>query len=133
MTEHQVEVVRWEPGAAADADEMGPAARQARDREGFWHRTVSVGRGALTSSSEAIAAEADAVAEHMMAALQRRQEDGARRRAEQGLPEPVWQVSEVEVSFGVQLTGETSVAVFSASTESSAQIVLTFTRGQSQT
>jgi hypothetical protein len=128
VTDNRVEVVRWVAQTPVDDDEMAPAARHARSAPGVWHRTVSIGRDALTTSSEAIAAEADAVAEHMMTALQRRQEDSALYRAEHGLPDPLWQVSEVQVSFGVQLTGEASVAVFSTSTESSAQIVLTFSR-----
>jgi hypothetical protein len=129
VTDNRVEVVRWVAQTPVDDDdEMAPAARHARPAPGVWHRTVGIGRDAMTTSSEAIAAEADAVAEHMMAALQRRQEDGALYREEHGLPDPLWQVSQVQVSFGVQLTGEASVAVFSASTESSAQIVLTFSR-----
>jgi hypothetical protein len=64
----------------------------------------------------------------MVAALERRQRDRHAHRAELDLPEPPWQVEEVEVSFGVQLTGEATVAMFSGSAEASAQIVLKFAR-----
>lgn len=64
----------------------------------------------------------------MTAALEQRDRDRLAARAQAQLPDPLWQVSEVEVSFGVQLTGEVALAVFSGSGESSAQITLTFAR-----
>jgi hypothetical protein len=79
-------------------------------------------------ASEAIAAQVDLVAERMIATLEQRDADRRAGRTQDQVPEPLWQASEVEVSFGVQLTGEVGLAVFSGSGESSAQISLTFTR-----
>lgn len=137
---NRVEVVRWieEPGPSADQDDglvdrMQPAARarHAQPRTGLWRRTLMAGHEALAASSEAIAVEVDTVAERMVAALDQRQSDRRASRTELGLPSPGWEVDEIEVSFGVQLTGEASVAMFSGSTEASAQIVLRFSRTQS--
>ena len=133
---NRVEVVRWveEPGPpeqpdGGSADRMQPASpRHARPRTGLWRRTVTAGQEALTSASEAIAAEVDTVAERMMAALEQRQGDRRAHRAQLGLPNPSWEVEEIEVSFGVQLTGEATVTMFSGSAEASAQIVLRFSR-----
>jgi hypothetical protein len=131
-----VQVVRWEPSPSGNGprddsvDQMGPAAtpRHAGSRPGLWRRTVSNGQEALASSSEAIAVQIDQVAERMMTALERGQTDRQADRARAQQPDPLWQVSQVEVTFGVQLTGEVSLAVFSASSESSAEVTLTFTR-----
>jgi hypothetical protein len=134
-----VEVVRWVEGPGVDdgptgpdgtgPDGMGPASpRHAYRGPSVWRRTVVAGQEALAGSSEAIAVQVDAVAERMLAALERRADDRLAHRAELGLPAPAWQVDQVEVSFGVQLTGEATVAVFSGSVQTSAQIVLTFTR-----
>jgi hypothetical protein len=94
----------------------------------MWRRTVTTGQQALASSSAAIAAQVDEVAVQMITALEQRETARSTARAGAGQPDPLWQASQVEVTFGVQLTGETSLAVFSASAESSAQITLTFAR-----
>jgi hypothetical protein len=129
-----VGVVRWtEPEATAlgveDPDRMEPASpRHSRARGGVWQRTIMAGQDALTSSAEAIAVEVDRVAERIMSALEQRQADRQDMWARTQQPDPSWSVEQVEVSFGVQLTGETSLAVFSATAESSAQITVTFSR-----
>jgi len=86
----------------------------------------------LLASSEAIAAQVDVVAERMMVALEQRHADRVAVRAAvrtaTGEPDPAWELDGVEVTFGVQLTGEASIAVFSATGESSAEIVLHFSR-----
>ena len=137
METDRVEVVRWvqEPDDSAEqpdhdsSDRMQPASpRHARPRTGVWRRTVAAGREALAASSEAIAVEVDAVAERMIAALEQRHDQRRDRRAQDGLPNPAWEVSEIEVSFGVQLTGHATIAMFSGSTDTSAQIVLRFSR-----
>jgi len=69
----------------------------------------------------------------MITALEQRQNDRRTSRTHAGLPPPAWQVAEIEVSFGVQLTGEASVAIFSGSAEASAQIVLKFARTEPTT
>jgi hypothetical protein len=132
---NHVQVVRWveEPDAPEpepdSADTMGPASpRHARTRTGLWRRTITAGHEALAASSESIAVQVDAVAERMITALEQRQHDRHAHRAKLGLPDPAWEVGEIEVSFGVQLTGEATVAIFSGSAESSAQIVLKFSR-----
>lgn len=131
----QVEVVRWveSPDSTGDdsagRDEMGPASpRHAYQRPIVWRRAVVAGQDALAGSSEAIAVQVDAVAVRMLAALEQRESDRRAERARLGVPDPAWQVGEVEVSFGIQLTGAATVAVFSGSAETSAQIVLKFTR-----
>jgi len=129
----KVEVVCWAPagGTAPDSepDTMQPASpRHATARGTWWERTVTRGHEALATSSEAIAVEVDAVAERMMAALEQRHSDRAAARVSEAAPDPLWRLNEVEVTFGVQLTGEATIAVFSATSESSAQIVLKFTR-----
>jgi hypothetical protein len=132
---YEVSVVRWipvdpgAPGTTPEPDEMGPASpRHARQRPTFWQRTVSAGQETMLGASEAIAAEVDAIAERMIATLQARQTDRAAALTASGQPDPAWALNEVEVTFGLQLTGETSIAVFSASTESSAEITLRFTQ-----
>jgi hypothetical protein len=118
------------PAPGGGLDVMGPAgARHARDGEGRWQRKVTAGgQEVLAASAESIAEQVDLVAERMIAALEQRRQarESARRHA--GHPDPAWDTCGVEISFGVQLTGEASLAVFSASAESSAQITLTFTR-----
>jgi hypothetical protein len=131
-----VGVVRWtEPDTAGgptdpeDLDRMEPASpRHARARDGVWKRTVVAGQEALTSSAETIAVEVDRVADRIMTALEQRQADRREARTSAQQPDPTWNVDQVEVSFGIQLTGEASLAVFSATAESSAQITLTFSR-----
>lgn len=130
-----VQVVRWEPSPSGSSprdsseDQMGPAAaRHANDRPAFWRRTITNGQEALASSSEAIAVQVDQVADRMMTALEQAETHRQADRAQAQQPNPLWQVSEVEVTFGVQLTGEVSLAVFSGSSESSAEVTLTFTR-----
>jgi Trypsin-co-occurring domain 1 len=136
----RVEVVRWVERAGSEltdepddsADRMAPASpRHARPRSGLWQRVVTAGQEALVESSTAIAAQVDTVAERMVATLEQRQGKRQAHRAELGLPGPAWQVAEIEVSFGIQLTGETAVAIFSGSAETSAQIVLKFARSPS--
>lgn len=128
----QVHVVRWSDSDAVEpdaVDRMAPAApRHATGRPSRWQRTITTGQEALLSSSEIIASQVDLVAERMMAALEQRDRERLASRAQAQLPDPLWQVSEVEVSFGVQLTGEVALAVFSGSGESSAEITLTFSR-----
>jgi hypothetical protein len=132
-----VQVVRWTPPPTdgpldenVGLDQMEPASPRhaGPGRTGFWQRTVTTGHEALASSSEAIALQIDQVADRMVTALERQHAERwvARDRTQQG--DPLWQVSEVEISFGVQLTGEVTLAVFSGSSESSAQITLTLTR-----
>lgn len=127
-----VHVVLWNDSDAVDpddADRMAPASpRHATGRPTRWQRTITTGQEALLSASEVIAGQVDLVAERMTAALEQRDRDRLAARAQAQLPDPLWQVSEVEVSFGVQLTGEVALAVFSGSGESSAQITLTFAR-----
>jgi hypothetical protein len=128
-----VGVVRWTesdtPDAAEDPDRMEPASpRHARPGGGAWKRTVVAGQEALTSSAEAIAVEVDRVAERIMIALEQRQTDRQEARVQAQQPDPAWNIDQVEVTFGIQLTGETSLAVFSTTAESSAQIALTFSR-----
>lgn len=142
-----VHVVRWNTGSDGrhdghghgdydhgdydddDQDQLVPASpRHATARPTRWQRTITTGQQALLGASEVIAAQVDLVAEQMLAALERRDAERRTNRAHAQLPEPLWQASEVEVSFGVQLTGEVGLAVFSGSSESSAQITLTFTR-----
>jgi hypothetical protein len=131
-----VQVVRWEPSPSGNGpregsvDQMGPAAtpRHASGQPGFFRRTITNGQDALASSSEAIAVQIDQVAERMMTALEQAESGRQADRARAQQPAPLWQVSEVEVTFGVQLTGEVSLAVFSGSSESSAEVTLTFTR-----
>jgi hypothetical protein len=137
-SEVEVGVIRWVavemPTPSDEPDEMGPASpRHARQRPTLWQRTVTAGHESLATASEAIAAEVDAVAERMIGTLEARHADRAADRASAGAPEPAWQLDEVEVTFGVQLTGEASIAVFSATTESSAEITLRFTRAAAPT
>jgi hypothetical protein len=126
----QVQVVRWAaPTQPRDDDEeFGPAARHATQPAGPWQRILQSGNEALKSSSEAIAVEVDEVAERMMAALEQRQSDRQTARTAASLPQPAWQLNEVEVSFSVQLLGEATVAVFTATAEASAQVTLKFSR-----
>jgi Trypsin-co-occurring domain 1 len=125
-----VGVVRWStPRDVPIDDGFGPASpRHATERRTFWQRSVDYGQEALTSSAEAIAVEVDVVADRMMAALEQRHRDRAEIRDRAGADDPAWQVSEVEVTFGVQLTESASIAVFSTEAEASAQITLTFSR-----
>ena len=128
-----VGVVRWAgPDTPDDAEDPGwmelASPRHARSGDRAWKRTVVAGQEALTSSAEAIAVEVDRVAERIVTALEQRQTDRRQARARAQQPDPAWNVDRVEVTFGIQLTGETSLAVFSATTESSAQITLTFSR-----
>lgn len=132
-TTFTVGVVRWtetDPAAGVqDPDRMEPASpRHTSVSSGVWRRTVVAGQEALASSAEAIAIEVDQVAEQIMTALEQHQTDRQHVRARTRQPDPGWTVDQVEVSFGIQLTGETSLAVFSTSAESSAQITLTFSR-----
>jgi hypothetical protein len=130
-----VATVRWETAdgfaeyASDVPDGMEPAAgRHTASRVGLWRRTLVAGHEALTASAAAIAEQVDTIAEQMIEALQQRTDARATRRQERGLPDSGWLVHEVEVSFGIQLTGEATLAVFSGSTETSAQIVLKFNR-----
>lgn len=130
-----VGVVRWTPSDASpettddSPDRMEPASpRHAHHRYGPWQRTVTSAQESLISSAEATAAQVDLVAERMMAALERCRDDRATEWVGAGQPDPTWDLDEVAVSFGVQLAGEATPAVFSTSGESSAQITLTFSR-----
>ena len=132
MTEvetERVEIVRWAPsnGGTDDPDSMNPA-RGKHSRPSVWRRTVVAGQDALANSAVSIAVQVDKVAEQMVDTLERRQRERRDDWATQGVTEPAWQAAEIEVAFGVQLTGEATVAIFSGSTETSAQIVLRFTR-----
>ena len=89
---------------------MQPAGARVR-------RVIAKGQEVVGESAESIARQVDAVAERMVAVL------GERERAE-----GEWGVREIEVSFGVQLTGEAAVAMFSGSVETSAQVTLRFTK-----
>jgi Trypsin-co-occurring domain 1 len=127
----QVGLVRWTALSEneTDDDDFGPASPlHADERRTFWRRSVDYGHEALATSSEAIAVEVDVVAERMMAALEQRHADRQAARDRTGQPDPDWQVTEVGISFGVQLTGSATIAVSSAEAEASAQITLTFTR-----
>lgn len=132
-TDDRVRVVRWIPTEpfplAGDPDAMGPASpRHARDRATLWQRTLTAGHESLGAASEVIAAQVDTVAERMIDTLEARHADRVAARARLGATASDWDLDEVEVTFGVQLTGEASIAVFSASTESSAEITLRFAR-----
>jgi hypothetical protein len=107
---------------------MGPATARHARHPSLWQRTLTAGHEALGASSEVIAVEVDAVAERMITTLERRDAARAAAQAHDGVPDSPWLLDEIEVSFGVQITGEASIAVFSASSESSAQITLRFTR-----
>lgn len=133
--ECEIQVVRWQAAQPADthpeeAGEMLPASPRHARRATLWERTLTTGQQALATSSESIAQQVDVVAARMIAELDRRETARLRELSD---TDPTWRLDDIEVSFAVQLTGETSIAVFSASGESSAEIALRFTRQSPET
>jgi hypothetical protein len=135
--ESEVAVVRWVLASAVpddherEADQevdapMEPAARHARGSVGIWRRTAVGGQQALISASQQIASQIDLIADEMVDALQKRHETRQAEHLPTDVAIPTWRAKDLEISFGLELTGSASVQVFSASATASATVVLRF-------